>query len=116
MGFPKLFRASSCTGQRQLGPHKYEKQWPNTSTIEARKLEYDSPPTPKPREEEIPAYLVLDPLVLDPYSNFLEPALTGAQKASVAHPLGVEGTQSVLQDAWPPPRPKNVEQLREARS
>ena len=45
----------------------YKLQPYSKGTVEARKLEDDPPPTPKPREEGRPAHIVPDP-----YSNFLE--------------------------------------------
>ena len=41
-------------------------------TAEVSKLEYDCPPTPKPREEGTPAYIVPGP-----YSKFLESIVGG---------------------------------------
>ena len=54
----RCVRMSTCT-------------WTIHGTVEARKLEYDCPPTTKPREEGHPAY-INRPRPIIPYSNFLE--------------------------------------------
>ena len=56
-------------------------------TVEARKLEYDHPPTPKPRKEGKPAQNVPDP-----NSNFLEPTVGLPSMDLLSRPRCIERT------------------------
>ena len=54
-------------------------QYASIHTVEARKLEYDCPPTPYPREEGKPAQIAVGP-----YSNFL-----GSTVSKYQHPVEI---------------------------